>query len=593
MKKFIKYYKPHWKLFVIDMICSFLISLCTFAYPFVTELIMKEADIEKVDTINFNVIFMLGGVLILIYVIKAILNYVVQYWGHILGVRIQADMRKELFAHLQSLPFSYFDENKTGTIMSRIINDLMDIAELAHHGPEGIFLSIFSIIAATIYLSIRVNPILAILLCSIIPLVVVFAVLRRKKMKAAFKKMREETGEINARVESSVAGIRVTKAYTASNDEIRKFNESNKAFQKARAHAYHEMGVFNSGMGLFTDVFNAIALIGGALLLFVGAKNIDLGFTLPFGIKLGIDDAQLTAYLLSASMIINPIRTLISIFEQIQNGMTGFARFTEIINMKPEKEIENPVHIDGFKESIKFEKVYFKYSEEENNRWILDGLDLTINKGKTVALVGPSGGGKTTICHLIPRFYEVTDGAIYLDGTDIRDISFKSLRKTIGIVAQDVFLFTGTIKENIAYGRLDATDEEIIDAAIKANIHEFICELPDGYNTYVGERGVKLSGGQKQRISIARAFLKNPEILILDEATSALDNVTEMQIQQALEALSQGRTTIVVAHRLSTVKNADEIIVIDKIGIVERGNHSELIAHNGIYANLYQYQFKE
>lgn len=593
MKKFIKYYKPHWKLFVIDMFCSFLISLCTFAYPLVTELIMAQADAEKVDKIDFNYIFLLGGLLILIYVVKALLNYVVQYWGHILGVRIQADMRKELFAHLQSLPFSYFDENKTGTIMSRIINDLMDIAELAHHGPEGIFLSVFSIIAATVYLSIRVNPLLAILLCTIIPLVVVFAVLRRKKMKAAFKKMREETGEINARVESSVAGIRVTKAYTASNDEIRKFNESNKAFQKARAHAYHEMGVFNSGMGLFTDVFNAIALIGGALLLYVGVKNIDLGFTLPFGIKLGIDDAQLTAYLLSASMIINPIRTLISIFEQIQNGMTGFARFTEILNMKPEHEIENPVCIDGFKESIRFEKVYFKYSEEENNRWILDGLDLTINKGKTVALVGPSGGGKTTICHLIPRFYEVSDGAIYLDNIDIRDISFKSLRKTIGIVAQDVFLFTGTIKENIAYGRLDATDEEIIEAAIKANIHEFICELPDGYNTYVGERGVKLSGGQKQRISIARAFLKNPEILILDEATSALDNVTEMQIQQALEALSQGRTTIVVAHRLSTVKNADEIIVIDKTGIVERGNHSELIAHNGIYANLYQYQFKE
>lgn len=579
MKRFIKYYKPHWKLFTIDMICSFLISTCTFAYPFVTELIMDE---ERIKAGLFNEILMFVGVLVGIYVLKSILNYVVQYWGHILGVRMQADMRRELFEHLQSLPFSYFDENKTGTIMSRIINDLMDIAELAHHGPEGIFLSIFSIIAATIYLSIRVNPWLALLLCCGIPFIVVFAVLRRKKMQRAFKKMREETGEINARVESSVAGIRVTKAYTASDDEIKKFNKTNKDFQKARAKAYHEMGVFNSGMGLLTDIFNAIALLGGAFFLYAKAKW-----------NWGIDSAQLTAYLLSASMIINPIRTLISIFEQIQNGMTGFARFTEVMNMKPEKEALNPVHLDSFKNEIRFEKVYFKYSEEENKRWILDGLDLSIKKGKTIALVGPSGGGKTTICHLIPRFYEVTDGAIYIDDHDIRDISFKSLRKTIGIVAQDVFLFTGTIKENIAYGRLDATDEEIVEAAIKANIHDFIKELPEGYETFVGERGVKLSGGQKQRISIARAFLKNPEILILDEATSALDNVTEMQIQQALEALSQGRTTIVVAHRLSTVKNADEIIVLDKTGIIERGNHKELIDFNGVYANLYQYQFKE
>lgn len=578
MKRFIKYYKPHWKLFTIDMICSFLISTCTFAYPFVTEMIMNQ---ENIKAGKFDVILIWCSVLIGIYIAKSLLNYIVQYWGHILGVRMQADMRKELFEHLQSLPFSYFDENKTGTIMSRIINDLMDIAELAHHGPEGIFLSVFSIIAATIYLSIRVNPWLAIILCCGIPFIVVFAVLRRKKMQRAFKKMREETGEINARVESSVAGIRVTKAYTAADDEIKKFNKTNKDFQKARAKAYHEMGVFNSGMGLLTDVFNAVALLAGAFFLY----NADKAW--------GIDSAQLTAYLLSASMIINPIRTLISIFEQIQNGMTGFARFTEVMNMKPEKETENPVHLESFEKEIRFDKVYFKYSEEENKRWILEGLDLTINKGKTVALVGPSGGGKTTICHLIPRFYEVTDGAIYIDDHDIRDISFKSLRKTIGIVAQDVFLFTGTIKENIAYGRLDATDEEIVQAAIEANIHDFIKELPEGYETFVGERGVKLSGGQKQRISIARAFLKNPDILILDEATSALDNVTEMQIQQALEALSVGRTTIVVAHRLSTVKNADEIIVLDKTGIIERGNHKELIDLDGVYANLYQYQFKE
>lgn len=578
MKKFIKYYKPHWKLFAFDMFCSFLISLCSFAYPLVTEELMNQ---ENINAGKFDIILLWCAALIGIYIIKSILNYIVQYWGHILGVRIQADMRKELFEHLQTLPFSYFDENKTGTIMSRIINDLMDIAELAHHGPEGIFLSIFSICAATVYLSIRISPWLALILCACIPFIVVFAVLRRKKMQRAFKKMREETGEINARVESSVAGIRVTKAYTASDDEIKKFNSTNKAFQKARAKAYHEMGVFNSGMGLLTDIFNAIALLAGAFFLYNGDKY------------WGIDSNQLAAYLLAASMIINPIRTLISIFEQIQNGMTGFARFTEIMNMKPEKEIENPIHLDSFKDEIKFEKVYFKYDTGEDAKWILNGLDLSIKKGKTIALVGPSGGGKTTICHLIPRFYEINDGAILIDDIDIRDISFKSLRKTIGIVAQDVFLFTGTIKENIAYGRIDETDEEIIEAAIKANIHDFVKELPEGYDTFVGERGVKLSGGQKQRISIARAFLKNPEILILDEATSALDNVTEMQIQQALEALSQGRTTIVVAHRLSTVKNADEIIVIDKNGIIERGNHEQLIKENGVYANLYQYQFKE
>lgn len=579
MKRFIKYYKPHWKLFTIDMLCSFLISLCTFAYPFVTELIMDQ---KNINSGKFDDILIWCSVLLLIYIFKALLNYIVQYWGHVLGVRMQADMRKELFEHLQTLPFSYFDENKTGTIMSRIINDLTDIAELAHHGPEGIFLSVFSIVAATIYLSIRVNLWLALILCAAIPFIVVFAILRRKKMKSAFKKMREETGEINSRVESSIAGIRVTKAYTATDNEIEKFNKSNKAFQKARSNAYKEMGIFNSGMGLLTDLFNALALLAGAIFLYANNKY-----------SWGINSNQLTAYLLAASMIINPIKTLITVFEQIQNGMTGFSRFTEIMDMKSEHEIKNPINIDGLHNEIKFNNVYFKYSDIENSEWIIHDLSLAIKKGKTIALVGPSGGGKTTICHLIPRFYDVTDGSITIDDIDIRNISFSSLRKNIGIVAQDVFLFTGTIKDNISYGKVNATDEEIIDASIKANIHEFICSLPDGYNTYIGERGVKLSGGQKQRISIARAFLKNPQILILDEATSALDNVTEMQIQQSLEALSEGRTTIVVAHRLSTVKNADEIIVIDKSGIVEHGTHKDLISNNGIYANLYQYQFKQ
>lgn len=560
------------------MICSFLVAVCTFAYPSITQ------DIIGIYIPNGELTNLLiwSGVLLLIYIIKAILNFIIQYWGHILGVRIQGDMRKELFTHLQSLPFSYFDENKTGVIMSRIINDLTDISELAHHGPEGVFLSIFSLVGAAIFMAIRINPWLSLILCSFIPLIVLFAIFRRKKMRSAFKKMREKTGEINAQVESSVAGIRVSKAYTATEKEIEKFNHSNEAYKKARADAYKQMGYFQSGMGFLTDFLYVLALIAGGLFLYA-STNLDMfqGFDVP----------KLTAYLLSVSMIINPIRTLINIYEQIQNGMTGFIRFQEVMDKKPELESPNPIEINGLEKEIRFENVYFKY--EENTPWVLENLNLTIKKGSTVALVGPSGGGKTTICHLIPRFYELNDGHIYLDDYNLTDISFYSLRKNIGMVAQDVFLYAGTIKENIAYGNLNATDEEIIEAAIKANIHEFIMSLEDGYNTYIGERGIKLSGGQKQRISIARAFLKNPPILILDEATSALDNVTEMQIQNALEKLSIGRTTIIVAHRLSTVKNADEIIVIDKTGIVERGSHNELIKNNGIYANLYQYQFKE
>lgn len=560
------------------MICSFLVAVCTFAYPSITQ------DIIGIYIPNGELTNLLiwSGVLLLIYIIKAILNFIIQYWGHILGVRIQGDMRKELFTHLQSLPFSYFDENKTGVIMSRIINDLTDISELAHHGPEGVFLSIFSLVGAAIFMAIRINPWLSLILCSFIPLIVLFAIFRRKKMRSAFKKMREKTGEINAQVESSVAGIRVSKAYTATEKEIEKFNHSNEAYKKARADAYKQMGYFQSGMGFLTDFLYVLALIAGGLFLYA-STNLDMfqGFDVP----------KLTAYLLSVSMIINPIRTLINIYEQIQNGMTGFIRFQEVMDKKPELESPNPIEINGLEKEIRFENVYFKY--EENTPWVLENLNLTIKKGATVALVGPSGGGKTTICHLIPRFYELNDGHIYLDDYNLTDISFYSLRKNIGMVAQDVFLYAGTIKENIAYGNLNATDEEIIEAAIKANIHEFIMSLEDGYNTYIGERGIKLSGGQKQRISIARAFLKNPPILVLDEATSALDNVTEMQIQNALEKLSIGRTTIIVAHRLSTVKNADEIIVIDKTGIVERGSHNELIKNNGIYANLYQYQFKE
>lgn len=579
-KKFCSYYKPHWKLFTLDLICAFIVATCNLVYPTLTRSIMNDYVPNK----NLQALIIAAIVLLLIYISKSLLNFVIQYWGHIVGVRIQGDMRKELFTHLESLPFSYFDENKTGTIMSRIINDLMDIAELAHHGPEDIFISLITLIGSCILMAVTIDPWLTLIVFIFIPFIIFFAMGRRKKMRDAFKTMREETGKINSQVESSVSGIRVSKAYTAGKHEIKAFEKHNEEFKIARAKAYKEMGIFGSGMQFFMDFLYLVALVAGGVFFYLD--------------KILVGDYA--SYILYVTMIISPIRTLVAIYEQIQNGSTGFARFMEVINTPAEVDNPNAIKLEEFKEGITFENVSFKYDVKTSEfkdfdpeKLVLSDISFKIEKGKTIALVGPSGGGKTTICHLIPRFYEVLDGSIKIDGVDIRDYTRNSLRKQIGMVAQDVFLFGGTIKDNIQYGNFKATDEEIIDACKKANIHEFIMSLEDGYDTYVGERGVKLSGGQKQRISIARAFLKNPPILILDEATSALDNMTEMQIQAALEKLSIGRTTIVVAHRLSTVKNADEIMVISGYGIIERGNHEELLALNGVYANLYQYQFKE
>ena len=579
-------------------------TLCNLVYPYLTQDIIKDYAPNK----NLEALIISGVVLLGIYILKAILNYIIQNYGHWLGVYIQADMRSELFKKLQQLPFNYFDDNKTGTIMSRIVNDLQEITELAHHGPEDIFLSLVTLIGAGILMCLRVDPLLTAIIFAAVPFIVIFAVVRRKHMTRAWKQTRIETGEINASVESSISGIRVSKAYTAMNHEIDKFEKANVKYQAARKKAYKQMGIFSSGMGFFNDFLYLLALLGGSIFWYFDR----------------IDEAGFAAAILYITMIINPIRTLVSIFEQIQNGMTGFSRFQEIlsldneldiianiidnrkmIDMKKPKLIDynikalillgNQAYDEDFKDEIKYTNVSFKYNVKDSDieqKLILNNLNLTIKKGQTVALVGPTGGGKTTICHILPRFYEILEGSVTIDGTDIRDYSLESLRSKIGIVAQDVFLFGGTIKDNIAYGNLDATMEEIIEAAKAANIHDFVMTLENGYNTEVGERGVKLSGGQKQRVSIARAFLKNPPILILDEATSALDNVTEMQIQQALERLSNGRTTIVVAHRLSTVKNADKIVVITSEGIMEEGSHEELIAKKGIYESLYQYQFK-
>lgn len=572
IRKFCSYYKPHRKLFYLDLFCALLLSAINLIYPLIAKYIMNDL---AGDESKIKLIIILGIVLLFIYLVKAGLNFVIQYWGHIVGVRIQGDMRKEMFEHLQKLPFSFFDENKTGTIMSRLINDLQDISELAHHGPEDIFIATITLIGSCVLMIFSVNPYLALISFSVVPIIVIYAIITRKNMRNAFKKTREETAVINAQVESSVSGIRVSKAYTTEVYENEKFEACNGAFKKAKAGQYKQMGIFGSGMTFFTDFLYLLALISGGIFY---SKGI-------------IDEPSFTAYILFTTNIITPIRTIVNIFEQIQNGMTGFSRFIDIINTPVEIENPNAVEIENFKEEISFNNVSFKYTEDSDSL-VLEKLSFNIKKGSTVALVGPSGGGKTTICHLLPRFYELTEGSITIDGIDIKDLSRYSLRKNIGIVQQDVFLFAGTIRENIAYGKIDATDEEILDAAEKANILEFIKSMPEGLDTYVGERGVKLSGGQKQRISIARAFLKNPPVLILDEATSALDNVTEMQIQHALDELSKGRTTLVVAHRLSTVKNADNIIVIDKTGIIEEGNHNELIEKNGVYANLYQYQFK-
>ncbi len=573
LKYFFSFYKPHLKLFIFDLSCAFIVSLCNLVYPSIARNIINIYVPNK----ELNMIIIFCVVLLGVYIIKLFLNYCLQYWGHIVGVRIQGDMRKAMFKKLEKLPYSFYDETQTGTIMSRIINDLMDISELAHHGPEDLFLSMVTFVGAFIIIAFM-NIYLALIVFIFLPIMLFFLVKRRKKQKEAFKLMRVRTGEINAQVESSISGIRVSRAYGASKHEIEKFDKSNISFQKARAEAYRQMGIFNAGINFFSDLLYLISILSGGLFFY---------FNL-------IDSGEFTAFILYITTLITPIRNFIAIFEQIQNGSTGFERFVEIMNETEEEEAEDAIELNEINQGIKYENVTFHYGKKDIDEinYVIKDFSLSIPKGQTVALVGPSGGGKTTLCHLLPRFYEIDDGKITIDDIDIRKITRDSLRKHIGIVAQDVFLFSGTVKENIAYGNLDASDEEIIEAAKLANIDSFIATLPDGYDTYVGERGVKLSGGQKQRISIARAFLKNPEILILDEATSALDNVTEMQIQDALDKLCKGRTTIVVAHRLSTVKNADRIVVINNEGIVEEGTHEELIKRDGMYASLYKYQFR-
>lgn len=568
LKRFMSYYKPHKKLFFMDMIASFFVSVIAIFYPIITRKTMNDLIPNR----NYKMIISFGMLLLLLYFIRMILKYFIQYQGHVMGVKMQAQMRREMFEHLEKLPYSFYDKNETGKIMSRMTNDLMDISELAHHGPENVIISSISIITSFIYLG-TINWYLTFIIFACVPLMLVVVYCVRKKMKDAFKKSRLSVAEINASLEGSISGIRVTKAFTNAEKEKEKFEKSNIEFVNARKDAYKAMGQFASTTGFITDVFNVVVLIAGGLFLYSGK--------ISFG--------DYSAFVVSISLFITPVTTLINFMEQYQNGVTGFERFIEIIDEKPEEDKESAKEVDKLEGHIEFKNVCCSYDDEKE---VLKGIDLNIEKGRKFALVGPSGGGKSTICHLIPHFYDISSGSILIDGHDITDITMNSLRRNIGIVQQDIYLFNATIRDNILYGKLDATEEELIEAAKKANIHDYIMSLEDGYDTQIGERGVRLSGGQKQRLSIARVFLKNPSILILDEATSALDNTTEILIQQALDELCKGRTTIVVAHRLSTIKNADEIAVISEGRILEQGNHEDLMKKNGTYADLYNLQFR-
>lgn len=562
IKKFIKYYKPYKKLFILDLLAAFLVALCDLVYPMLTRSIMDDVIPNK----NLRLLAIFSIVLVVIVVFKAGCNYFMQYQGHIVGVNIQADMRTEIFRKLQKLPNKYFDDNKTGVILSKIVNDLNEVSELAHHGPEDLFISAVMIIGSFGILS-TINIELTIIVFALLPLGIAFTLMQRKKMSKAFMETRVQTGEVNATIENSISGIRITKSFSNSKYELSRFDKSNGIFKEARGKAYKRMAEYFSGMFMFIDLLELVVLIAAGYFTYAG--RITLG--------------DFAAYILYIKMFLQPVRKLINFNEMMQNGMTGFKRFEEIVEEAEEFEVKKDKEFKNIKGNISFENVSFNYDGDNN---VLTDFNLEIQAGKMIALVGMSGGGKSTICNLIPRFYEYDTGDIFIDGINIREVKLENLRDNIGVVQQEAFLFTGTIRENIAYGKIDASEEEIIEAAKKACLHDFILTLENGYDTYIGERGVKLSGGQKQRVSIARVFLKNPPILILDEATSALDNITESEIQKSLEELSKNRTTLVVAHRITTIKNADEIIVIGKNGIRERGTHEELMNEDGVYAIL-------
>ena len=568
IKRFLPYYKPHIKTLTLDLFCASLTTVCELVLPMFVSHITDTA-IEDISLLTVKTILTIGGIYIALRIIDALANYYMASVGHIMGTKMETHMRKDMFEHLHKLPYSYYDETKVGTIMSRFTSDLFDVTEFAHHCPEEFFIAGVKIAVSFVILCFMNIP-LTLIMFAVIPLMAVCLKHFKQRMKDSMSESRVILGELNAQIEDSLLGVRVVKSFANEKEEEKKFKGGNEKFLKIKAVMYKYMGSYSSVNRVFEGIMYIVVAVIGAFFL----------------INKKIEPAQYVAYLMYAAMLLTAIRKLVDFVEQFQRGMTGIERFAEIMDIDPAiKDKEDAVPLKVTEGRIDFDNVTFKYSEDSEE--ILNHINLNIGSGESFALVGPSGGGKTTICNLIPRFYEITEGSIKIDGTDIRNVTLKSLRENIGVVQQDVYLFSGTVRENIEYGKPGATEEEIREAARLAGAEDFIDKLPDGFDTYVGERGVKLSGGQKQRISIARVFLKNPKILILDEATSALDNESEFLVQQSLELLSKGRTTITVAHRLTTIKNADKILVITKDGIAESGTHQELTDKNGIYANMY------
>ena len=571
LRVFLSYFRPHARLFVLDMLCAVGVAVIDLAVPYASRRAMQTLLPGKLFTAFFAVI----GLMLTAYVIKAVFNYVITVLGHGVGVLVEADMRRDVFSHIQSLSFSFFDHNRTGVLMSRVTNDLFDITELAHHGPENIVICTLTIAGAMI-LMFTIRWELALVLLVIMPFCIWFTMHERVKMKRTSIEVRKKTAEINAVIESGISGVRTAKAFANEAEELDKFERGNSVFKTAKKDYYKSMGLFTAGMEFSTGVMQlAVIGVGGYLIM-----------------KGRMDYIDLVTFTLYVSAFISPLRKLAMFMEQFTTGSAGFMRFLEIMRTEPEiRDADDARTLTDVRGEIRYEDVSFSYGDEGPE--VLSHIDLTIRPGESFALVGSSGGGKTTLCHRLPRFYDVTEGRVTVDGQDVRTVTQESLRRAIGIIQQDVFMFAGTIRENIRYGRPGATDEEVEEAAKRAEIHEEILAMPDGYDTYIGERGVMLSGGQKQRVSIARVFLKDPPILILDEATSALDSVTEQKIQASLDELSRGRTSLMIAHRLSTIRNADRIAVVEGSHIVEQGTHDELMAKNGEYAVLRRAQSLE